>query len=630
MPKMKHVVLLIASLVSTTLSTPGIVQAAGFNQFVVFGDSTLDTGYFRYNKSGNSILDQIIVNAIANGDTGGWAGNGVMNTTILAGKFGLSAAPVGDGGTNYANGGATTVTNNAPVIPTNVTTIQQIENYLSSVNGVANPNALYLIKTGDNDATYVTNQGAAWIAANPNYLSNGAIVLATEVASLQAAGARIIVVRNSYDSALFAGYGGDISNSNAAAYARTVALGTDEWSSLTAAGVHFIPDDNDSLFRYVVKNPALFGFTATSVLAANAPALNNPYPYNSALTGTITPIQQQTFLFIDDKHLTTAGQTIEADYTYSLLTAPSQISLLAESAVQTCLAQTATIQRQVEISGLQRGSSGINVWAAAGAGSLDTQNAFGFPSDSGTPFKGAVGVDYKIASDLIVGGALSAGRQSQSFSTGGQFDQDDEAVSLYAAYSAGPVWGNAVATYGSLQNSIMRSVNLGIFTDQNKSDPSGQSLLLAIRGGFDFQIGQFTTGPVLGIVVQEVQLNGFTETGTSGITALSFNSQTRDSEVTQLGWRGSMAMGNWRPFAETVWNHDWCDKNREVTALLTTVSAPSFSLSAAPVATDWGTISLGTSYRITPKTILWADLSEVFASSETNNYGVELGLTVSF
>ena len=44
-------------------------------------------------------------------------------------------------------------------MPDNVPTIQQIKNYLASVNGVANPNALYVIKTGDNDVIFVTNQG---------------------------------------------------------------------------------------------------------------------------------------------------------------------------------------------------------------------------------------------------------------------------------------------------------------------------------------------------------------------------------------------------------------------------------------------------------------------------------------
>jgi outer membrane lipase/esterase len=65
----------------------------------------------------------------------------------------------------------------------------------------------------------------------------------------------------------------------------------------------------------------------------------------------VTPDAEQTYLFADAHHLTTAGQTIEADYIYSLLTAPSQISLLAESAVQVGLARMTTIQQQIELSG---------------------------------------------------------------------------------------------------------------------------------------------------------------------------------------------------------------------------------------------------------------------------------------
>ena len=96
MPKMKQFVLMAALLAFTVaLSTPGAAGAAGFNQFIGFGDSTLDTGYFRYHTAGNAAFDQAIATAIAHGATGGFAGNGVMNTTILAGKFGLSAAPVG-------------------------------------------------------------------------------------------------------------------------------------------------------------------------------------------------------------------------------------------------------------------------------------------------------------------------------------------------------------------------------------------------------------------------------------------------------------------------------------------------------------------------------------------------------
>ena len=263
-------------------------------------------------------------------------------------------------------------------------------------------------------------------------------------------------------------------------------------------------------------------------------------------------------------HLTTAGQTIESDYIYSLLTAPSQISLLAESAVQVGLARMATIQRQIDLSGQHRGPNGINVWASAGASKLSINNAPNFPTASGTPFGGTVGADYQLPGGVIVGAALTAGGQTQRFSTGGHFNQSGEALSLYAAYSAGPIWGNAIASYGLLQNHIARQVTLGMFTDQNSADTDGHSLALALRGGYDFKIGPFTTGPVAGAVLQQVRINGFTETGTSGVSALSFGSQTRGSAVSQLGWRGSVDLGDWQPFAEVAWNHEWANKNRTI------------------------------------------------------------------
>ncbi|MDZ7617428.1 MAG: SGNH/GDSL hydrolase family protein, partial [Patescibacteria group bacterium] len=449
------------------LGMPGPASAAEFNQFIAFGDSTLDTGYFRYHPSGNATFDAALPIAIQQGATGGFAGNGVMNTIILADKFGLNAAPSSNGGTNYANGGATTVVNDAPDYPNNITTIQQIQNYLTSVNNVANPNAFYLIKTGDNDATYVNNQLAIdpnWLNTHPNYLRDVAAALSVEVANLQAAGARHIMVRNSYDAALFAGLGGDIPESNQAAYARSKSLMTWEWQYLAERGVRFIPADNDSLFSFVVHNPTSFGFTAHSVLSSSAPF----FMVKSAALCILTPAEQQGYLFIDGVHLTTAGQTIEADYEYSLLIAPSQVSRLAENAVMAGWARAATIQGQIEASSRHRGPCGYNLWTSVGANSMRIKNAPGFPDDSGAPIGGAVGVDFLTQNGSIMGAAFSAGGQSQAFSSGGHFDQTDQALSFYVARMGdGPLWGNAVLTYSILQDSISRPVPLGIFTDQN-------------------------------------------------------------------------------------------------------------------------------------------------------------------
>jgi len=620
-----------ALLVFTALSIPGAAGAAEFDQFIVFGDSTLDTGYFRYKKSGNTNFDTDMPTAISKGATGGYAGNGVMNTIILADKLGLSAVPIDapSGGTNYANGGATTVAYDSWCFPNNICTIQQIRNYLHSVGGVANPDALYLIKTGDNDATYVTNQGPTWIKNHPQFLSTIASELALEVARLQAAGARTIMVRNSYDAALFAGWGGDISKGNKAAYARSYSLGMSEWSDLQANGVLFIPADNDSLFSYVAHNPFLFGFTRHNVLASSAPS-----PITAALS-ILSPDQQRNYLFIDGVHLTTAGQTIEADYEYSLLTAPSEVSLMAENAVQGGWTRAATIQGQIDASAQQCRPCGRNFWTTAEVYNTKVRNAPGFTDDSGTPFGGAVGLDYRLPSGVIVGAAFTASSQSQGFSTGGHFNQVDEAPSFYVASMNGPLWGNAVLTYDLFQDNVARRVPLGIFTDQNYADTAGHSLALALRGGGNASLGQITTGPVAGLVMQQVYVDDFTETGNSGVTALSFGSQTRNSLVTQLGWRVLVDRGNLQPFAEANWNHEWADRNRTVSASLTSVAptssyTPSYFLDAAPVASDWATLSLGAFYKLSPRAILRGAASAMLANPQMENYGGELGLNVSF
>lgn len=634
MAKMKMVVM--AAVLAVIMLCPcGPAGAAGkINQLIGFGDSTLDTGYFRYASTGNAAVDAQVVSAIAAGAQGGFAGPGVMTTTMLGARFGLSALPVSAGGTIFANGATFTapLRSSADVayapgdLPGNVATTRQITNYLAG--GVANPRALYVVNSGNNDLIFVQNQGAAWIAANPNFLSGVASQLAGGVASLQAAGARTIMVPNTFYTSALAGLGGVIPASNADSYARAITYGNTKWADLTTAGVRFIPADLTSVFRFVSTNPALFGFTPSSVLAANAPS-----PVAALVTSwaDITPTQLQTYLFIDGKHLTTAGQRIEADYEQSLLTAPSLMSLLAESAVQGGLARAAAIQGQIDLSGQHRGPNGLNVWADAGVGGLTLKNFSGLPDVSGAPFTGSAGADYQAACGLILGAAFTAGTQTQNFSIGGgRFDQNDQALSLYTAYRAGPVWGDAVGSYGWYQDKITRDVPLGLFTDQNTADTTGHSLALALRAGGDIALGPVTTGPVAGLVLQQARIKGFAESGVSGVTALSYGEQNRDSAVSQLGWRVLADLGRWRPFVEAKWNHELADTDRKVRTAITSAVAAPYTMDAAPVATDWATGQVGTSFKINDQWMVRGSVSSTFFNSQTVSYGGELGVSVSF
>jgi outer membrane lipase/esterase len=642
MPNVLRLLLLAALL---ALVAPRPADAAGaFNQFVGLGDSTLDSGYFRYASTGSATGDAMVAAAVAGGAQGGWAGPGIMTTTFLAGRFGLSAEPVSIGGANYGNGSAYTAPLSATAggatapggLSGNVAATEQIANLLAANGGAANGSALYVVNSGNNDLIFVQKQGADWIAANPNFLNGVAAQFTASVANLQAAGARTVMVPNTFYTSTLTDLGGLVPASNIDDYARAVAYGNTKWSYLTTAGVRFIPADLTSLFQFVATNPTLFGFTPSSVLASNAPS-----PVAALVTtwADITPFQLQTYLFVDGHHLTTAGQKIESDYEASLLTAPSLMSLLAELPIQGGLSRTAVIQGQIDLTGQHRGQARVNVWLAGGVGALTLRNFSGFPDVAGTPFTGSAGLDYQLPCGLIVGAAFTAGTQTQQFSMGGgHFDQNDQTFSLYSAYQAGPVWGNVVASYGLVQDKIVRDVTLGLFTDSNSATTTGTSLGLALRAGGDIRLGPVITGPVAGLVLQQVRIQGFAESGTSGaatggngVTALSFGQQIRDSAISQLGWRAAIEAGDWRPFVEAKWHHELVDQaDRKVKAALTTTTAAPYAMAAAPVKADWATASLGTSYKINERVMVRGAASAMAFDAQTVSYGGDLGLSVSF
>ena len=112
----------------------------------------------------------------------------------------------------------------------------------------------------------------------------------------------------------------------------------------------------------------------------------------------------------------------------------------------------------------------------------------------------------------------------------------------------------------------------------NNGTTDGYDLSLAGEVGYDLHFGPVTHGPVGGFILQQAMINGFTESGS--FTSLSFGSQVRNSEVSLLGYQARYDWGMWHPFAQVLWDHEFDALNRVVTASLTTIAAPSFSMPA--------------------------------------------------
>jgi outer membrane lipase/esterase len=637
---------------SLTVSvTPASAQS--FNQFIGFGDSNIDSGYFLTHPIGHQALYS--QSAAVGGGIPTTPG-GPENSTLLASYFGLTAIPVGmPGGTNYAASGAENNANNnnnsaAP------STVSQINTYLAANGGAANPNALYLINSGGNDLSYSNNRvmaGTFTAAQQKAYNQQAARDLAAGVTQLAAAGAKYIVVSD--------GVGGNAGPITSGRINMTNTV----YANLVANGVNFIPADNLGMQQIVLHNPAMFGLTSVSNADApgGAACVNNLGPgqtsYALYCTTLRTPNAAQTSYWADDEHLSAAGQKIEADYNYSLIVAPTEISYLAEAPVKIRAAVVDNIQNQIAISQHQRRDGTYNVWIGGDVSHLAMNSSFpGFPSDPGTPAGGSIGVDYAFGSGWLVGAAFAASTTSQSFSLGGNFRYDDYAASLYGAYRGNSIWANIVGSYGAMHYDVNRIVPIGISTQSNTGSTNGNDPSLAMELGYNFHAplgastpapsmyakapapapALITHGPVVGILLQQVHVNGYTETdqfaAVGGFTALRFGDQTRNSAVTELGYQASTDVGIWHPFAKLAWNHELASTNRSVTAFVTSfaavgIVAPGFSMPAALLGKDWASGTLGLSAAIGHGATGFATFNAQMAQGNATFYGGQLGVNVA-
>jgi outer membrane lipase/esterase len=317
------------------LAVPLPLHAAPFDQFMAFGDSDLDSGWFAGAlngqcgavtapcTTGSTNLDTLISSAIAKGGTGTAAGVGLMNSQILAADFGLTAIPANQpGGTNYAIGGSKDAVSGGlgsihpnPNLPS---TVGQIATYLNQTADVANSKALYVIASGGNDITYA-NDTFTTLTAKETYLAGQAATLAGAIKTLQTDGAKNIVV-----------YGLPGSGTLDTYYTSTL------WSDLNTDGVDYLQAAIAAMVAEVNADPTAYGFTATTVLpgvigsgTTSACISDSGTGWGQYCANTTTPSSdyaylrasdsEQTSFYSDDQHFSAAGQAIEANFVFNLI-----------------------------------------------------------------------------------------------------------------------------------------------------------------------------------------------------------------------------------------------------------------------------------------------------------------------
>ena len=222
------IVLLVTSTANAALS---------YSNLVVFGDSLSDTGNV-------TALTGFIPQAPY---SSGRFSNGDVYTDVLADGLGLSSLNSLGGGSNYAFGGARIVPN-GPGVPS---LDEQANQYLTSVGGIADEQALFVVFGGGNDLLNSNTMAEAEMAAN---------TLVTIVDDLITAGAVNILVPNLPDLGMTPSRLGDADITN-----RTVHFNHTLSSGLsTLSGAMIMELDVFAILSGIGADPAAFGLVNTT------------------------------------------------------------------------------------------------------------------------------------------------------------------------------------------------------------------------------------------------------------------------------------------------------------------------------------------------------------------------------
>jgi outer membrane lipase/esterase len=629
--------LLITSAIGLTLATPVSAQSeqdnsegdepdpVAYSDTVFFGDSTIDSGFFRplLPASVRPVTGQFTTNPAP------------VWSQYLADFFATQARPNGNGqtGTNYAAGGARVGTNTTGALGPIPSVRTQIGNYLTSKGGSADPDALYVISGGMNDLFAIVNAGA-----DPTLTMQAATAGMTDsVSALTVGGARYIVVANVQDLGLTPALRATGPASAATVTVLSEELGSRYFTSLAAAGLRVIPIDMLTFSRELHNQAAAFGFTNVTGTACQPQITANSLTCNP--TSVIAPDARNTHLYADGVHFSARAHDIIAQYVASVLEAPRLVAQLPYTAGVSGQSRAERVLAHTSLGGgeqkgfwldlrgdwqrlssndryegdmvnvlagfdLLAGNVALGIFAGYGKGSFD----FGTRNPGGT-------------SEIPVANAFTwESNRDWLYSQvrGGGYDQSELTLGVYAGLKFAGAWLHAQASYTALDYDVERVVNLagrvsrlvpgtfsfehvltnetlGGVTRTHAGSPNGSVVALGVNAGWEFSMGPVNTGPVAGVLAQFISVDEYSETNANLATALGYPKQSWDSVLGNVGWQASFELSKTiEPYAKVVYQREFKQLPEEAFARsLTIPGALDFAVPGIGFDRDFVTATLG-------------------------------------
>ncbi|MFC6336857.1 autotransporter domain-containing protein [Pseudomonas sp. CCM 7891] len=618
-----------------------------YSTMVVFGDSLADAGQFP-DPGGPAGASLRFTNR--SGPT--YLGNGTENfalvsSTLLGSKLGVAAndlnastSPVRAAqglpdGNNWAVGGyrtdnildsITSVSNTAipPGNPGGGTVLRSRQGYLPANAGRADPNALYFLSGGGNDFLQGVVQSPAQAVAAGGRLADSAQVL-------QQAGARYIMVWMLPDLGLTPAING--TPAQAASSALSNIFNQALVQRLSQIDAQVIPLNIPLLLNETFADPGRFGLATGQNLTGTCFSGNGCTANPIYGIGGTQP-DPTKLIYNDSVHPTEAGQRLIADYAYSLLAAPWEVTLLPEMAQGTLRAHQDELRNQWQA---DAGNwQAVGQWRAIVAGGgqrLDFDDQSSSAKGDGNGYNLNIGGSYRLNEAWRVGVAVGFYRQTlEAGASDSDYKLNNYMGTAFTQYQQNHWWADAALTGGKLDfDNLKRKFALGVSEGSEKGDTDGWLWALSGRVGYDIaQPGsEWHLSPFISADYSRIEVNGYSEKN-SRSTSLTFDDQQRDSKRLGLGLQGSYRVApHTQVFGEVAHEHEFENDTQRVNIALNSVPGIDFKLDGYTPRSNSDRLSLGVSHKLTKELALNAAYN-IRKDDSLTQQGVSVGVSLDF
>ncbi len=197
----------------------------------------------------------------------------------------------------------------------------------------------------------------------------------------------------------------------------------------------------------------------------------------------------------------------------------------------------------------------------------ETDNEAGFDFDL---YSVTTGVDYRIRDNFIVGVSAGIGSVDSDYDSGdGGMDIDNWNAGAYLTYFRDEsFYFDALATYGENDYDSVRNLSfesdLGSFSGSARGSTDGTQYSFGFGTGWDFNRGALTFGPHGGAYYFDVDVDGFQESGLSGLDLDIGDQSTKSFSVNAGGHLSYAVLTDWGvlvPNLKVDWVHEFEDNS---------------------------------------------------------------------